>query len=113
MKSNYSAPGETGRKQMFLSISLEPSTMDGIFQKFPHSEIMPFATTWMDLEMITLSEVSQRKTNTVYRVYVDSKKMIQLNLSTEQKQTHRPMVTRLTVTRGEIGIDMYTMLCLE
>ena len=27
------------------------------------NEIMPFATTWMDLEIITLSEVSQRKTN--------------------------------------------------
>ena len=27
------------------------------------SEIMPFAATWMDLEMIILSEVSQTKTN--------------------------------------------------
>ena len=26
-------------------------------------EIMPFAATWMDLETIILSEVSQRKTN--------------------------------------------------
>ena len=29
------------------------------------NEIMPLAATWMDLEMITLSEVSQRKTNTI------------------------------------------------
>ena len=28
------------------------------------NEIMPFAATWMDLEIITLSEVSQAKTNT-------------------------------------------------
>ena len=27
------------------------------------SKIMPFAATWMDLEIIILSEVSQRKTN--------------------------------------------------
>ena len=29
------------------------------------NEIMPFVATWMDLEMIILSEVTQRKTNTV------------------------------------------------
>ena len=29
------------------------------------NETMPFAATWMDLEMIVLSEVSQRKTNTI------------------------------------------------
>ena len=29
------------------------------------NEIMPFAATWMDLEIITLSEISQRKINTV------------------------------------------------
>ena len=29
------------------------------------NEILPFATTWMDLEDITLSGKSQRKTNTV------------------------------------------------
>ena len=28
-------------------------------------EILPFATTWMDLQGIMLSEISQRKTNTV------------------------------------------------
>ena len=28
-------------------------------------EILPFATTWMDLEGIKLSEISQRKADTV------------------------------------------------
>ena len=29
------------------------------------SEIRPFVATWMDLEIITLSEVRKRKTNTI------------------------------------------------
>ena len=27
------------------------------------NEVLPFAAAWMDLEMIILSEISQRKTN--------------------------------------------------
>ena len=38
------------------------------------SEIMPFAAMWMELEGIMLSEISQRKTNTVwYHLYVTPK----------------------------------------
>ena len=52
------------------------------------NEIMPFAATWMDLEILILSEVSQRQIS--YDItYVESKKMIQMNLCTKQKQTHR------------------------
>ena len=36
-------------------------------------EIMPFATTWVDLEIIILSAASQTKTN-IYHLYVESKK---------------------------------------
>ena len=39
------------------------------------NEILPFVTTWMNLEGIMLSEISQRKTNTVYyNLCVESKK---------------------------------------
>ena len=38
------------------------------------NEIMSFAATWMDLEIIILSEVSQTKTNILlHHLYVESK----------------------------------------
>ena len=50
---------------------------------------MPFAATWMNLEIIILSEVNQTKTNIWYHLQVESKKKIQMNLFTKQKYTHR------------------------
>ena len=53
------------------------------------NEIMQFATTWMDLKIVLLSEVSQRKTNIIwYHLYVESKRRAQMNLSTKQKRGH-------------------------
>ena len=53
------------------------------------NEIMPFAATWMDLEGIMLSEISQRKTNTVwYHLYMESKKCNRLVNITKRKKTH-------------------------
>ena len=56
------------------------------------NEIMPFVATWMDLEIIILSEGSQtEKKQILYDItYMwNLKKMIQMNLFTKQKQTHR------------------------
>ena len=40
-------------------------------QPLKKSEILPFSTTWMDLEDIMLREISQTKINTVkYHLYV-------------------------------------------
>ena len=49
------------------------------------NEIMPFAATWMDLEMIILSEVSQRQRSYDITYKWNLKKMIQMNLFTKQK----------------------------
>ena len=39
------------------------------------NEILPFAATWMDLEITTVSEISQKKTNTVWHhLHAESKK---------------------------------------
>ena len=50
------------------------------------SEIMQFAATWMDLEIIILSEVSQSEKDKYHMIsYVESKKTRQMNLFTTQK----------------------------
>ena len=51
---------------------------------------MSFAATWMDVEIVILSEVSQRNRNIIwYSLYVESKEIIQMKLFTKQKETHR------------------------
>ena len=64
------------------------------------NEILPFATTWMDLEGIMLSEVSQTKTNNAwYPFYVESQK--------KKKRSNSRTESRKVVARGlevwEIG----------
>ena len=44
----------------------------GYYSAIKKNDIPAFAATWMDKEIIILSEVSQRKTNIIYHVYVDS-----------------------------------------
>ena len=62
----------------------------GSAMKKKNPEILPFATTCMDLEAITLGKISQRKTNTVcYHLYVESKKYNKVVKITKKKQTHR------------------------
>ena len=44
------------------------------YSAMKRNEIMPFAATWMDLEINILSKVSQKKTNTIgCHLYVESK----------------------------------------
>ena len=51
--------------------------------------VFPFVTTWIDLEGIMFSEISQTKTNPVwFYLYVDSKKQNKGTNRTKEKQTH-------------------------
>ena len=62
----------------------------GYYRAMKRNEIMPYEATWMDPDIIILREISQTKTNTIkYHLHVESKSVIQVNLFSEQKQTHR------------------------
>ena len=87
---------------------------------------MPFAATWMDLEIIILSEISQTEKDKIiaYHSYAESnflKKEIQMNLFTKQKQTYRYGKQIYSYQRGnvgggineEIGMDIYTLLYIK
>ena len=50
-----------------------------------NNEIMPFATTWMDLEIIIVSEISQKQIAYDIAYTWNLKKIIQMNLFTKQK----------------------------
>ena len=63
---------------------------------------MPFAAIWTDLEMSILNRVRQMKATIVYHLGVESKKIIQMNLFTKQKQTHRHK-NNLMITKGVGG----------
>ena len=68
------------------------------------NEIMPFAATWMNLEVMILSEVAQRQTSydTTY-LWNLKKKRVQMNLFAEVKQTHRLRKQIYGYQRGHVG----------
>ena len=59
---------------------------------------MPSATTWINLEIVILGDVSQRKTYYVTLLYVESKGVMQMNLSTNRVPD---VESKLMVTRSK------------
>ena len=56
-----------------LSTHARTDTYDGILLLPKKNEVVPLIATWMDLEIIILSEVSQRKINIIYHLHVECK----------------------------------------
>ena len=63
---------------------------------------MPFAATWMDLEIIILSEVSQRKTNIIWHhLYVESQKNDTNELIYKTETDSQTQKTNLWLPKGK------------
>ena len=86
---------------------------------------MPFAATWMDLEIIIsqVREVRQKKTSLIwYHLYAEFLKNYTNELIYKTETDSTELENKLMVTRREgrqagtdweFGIDMYTLLYLE
>ena len=85
--------------------------------------IMPFAATWMDLEIIIRSEVSQTEKDKYHMILLICrilKKMVQMNLFTKQRYSHSCRKQTYCYQGGkergiswEVGIDIYTLLYIK
>ena len=53
------------------------------------NEIMPLATTWMDLEIIILSEISQKEKYYMISSICGIENTTHINIPMKRKQTHR------------------------
>ena len=68
------------------------------------NEIMLFVATWMDLEIIVLSEVRQRKTNIIwYHLYVESKENESNELIYKTETDSQTLKTNLCLPKGKHG----------
>ena len=69
------------------------------------TKIMPFAATWTDLEMSTLSEEIQTEKDKYHMISLTCRieNMIQMDLFIKQKQTHRLRKQTYGYQRGKGG----------
>ena len=67
-----------------------PGSQSKITRQIKKTKIMQFAATWMDLEIVILSEPDRERQISYDIAYMwNLKKMVQVNLFTKQKLSHR------------------------
>ena len=66
---------------------------------------MPFAATWRELEILILSEVSQKEKDKSHMISLISgiQYMTQMNLYTDKKKTHGPGESTCGCQEGGVG----------
>ena len=65
------------------------------------NKIMPFATAWLDLEIVRLSEVREKKTNIIYHFYVGSNKKLYKRTYLQNRNKHTDVKIKFMVTKEE------------
>ena len=76
---------------------------NGILLSHKKDKTMPFAATQMNPEIITLSEINQRKINIIYHLYVESKKLYKLyKLIYKTEKNSTELENKLMDTKGKV-----------
>ena len=99
------------------------------YSAIKRKESVSFVETWMHLETVIQSEVSQRVKQIQYiSVYMWNRENVQMNRFAEQKLRHRSREKNVWTPRGEsggggggggggmnweVGIDIYTLICIK
>ena len=80
---------------------------NGLLLSHKKNEIMPFAATRMALEIIILSEVSQKQKDEYHMISFICiiYNVTQMNLSMKQKQSHKHREHTYACQRGGEGMD--------
>ena len=68
-------------------------------------ELLPFATAWMELERVMLSEISQAMKNKYHMISPISGTLSTKQTSKQNRTTDVKIKNKVTVTRGEVGGD--------
>ena len=91
-------------------------TTVGYYSALRKDEILQFATMWMDLEAVMLSEISHTKTHTIsYHLYVDSRNYNKL-MNVEKRNRLTDIQNKLCICGREgkySSRERYEQICIK